>query len=516
MHISRAHGWLLFAAVALGAGCGEEFTAGNGGSGGSGVGGGQGAAPASGGGGGVVGGEGGEGGEGGAGGGAVVSDCQVPEDCLDEPGTSCVEGKCTCPSSAPAYCVPEGCIDPDASLFHCGGCDHPCEDGPNGAVACNAGECGYDCELGFADCDAGLGCETTTVDNPSSCGGCGISCLTECTGEICNDPVALAGGDNHTCVLRGGGAVWCWGANNWGQIGAPTGTNLNAFPVPVVLPPGKKVLRLAAGGRSTCAELDDASVFCWGGTANNLQQGGIVPGLSQVDELAAGGQRGCMVKGGLVQCWGVAQSPGNPLTAASSSKRVGAGDAHTCAVKLDGSAICWGENGHGQLGNGSTTDDVNPVVVSGLANADALALGYEHSCALAAGQVRCWGRGSSGQLGLGNTSDQLQAMLVTLPANVEAVYPSHTHSGARIGDKLYLWGKNDFRQTADSAVNPILTPGEYPLDQIEGASLGDLHTCVLRAGGEVLCWGSYGFGVLGNGQTSGSTATPTPVDWDGP
>jgi alpha-tubulin suppressor-like RCC1 family protein len=488
--------------------CSEEFTADDGAGGGT-----QSSAASATSGVGAAGG-GGTGG-GGTGGGEVVGDCENAEDCQDKPGTSCVEGKCTCPSAAPDYCVPEGCVDTSSTLLHCGGCDAPCDSGPHGERVCERGTCGFECHPGFDDCNEQPGCETPVQGDPSNCGGCGVVCATECVDDLCNDPVQVVAGENHTCARRAGGSVWCWGANNWGQIGANTGTNLNPVPVEVTLPPGRTATRIAAGGRAACAELDDKTLFCWGGTGNNAVIGDAVA-QSDVGQFAVGGTQGCAVKLGVIRCWTTGSTSGNPLQVLNLSKGVGVGGQHGCGIKNTDAVECWGDNGNGQLGDGSTTDSVSGVPVAGLANVEALALGKSHSCALTGGKVWCWGLGNEGQLGNGSVSDKLTPTEVPVVGNVEAIYPSFTHSGARIGDRLWMWGKNDHRQAADKGLATVNLPTEYEaLVGVTDAALGGAHTCALLQSGQLLCWGTHVWGVLGNGLAdSGETTTPTLVGWD--
>ena len=83
---------------------------------------------------------------------------------------------------------------------------------------------------------------------------------------------------------------------------------------------------------------------------------------------------------------------------------IAAGNQFTCAVKHDGSVVCWGDNTFGQLGDGSKTASDKPVLVKGLGASIAVAAGSGHACAVAAdGKVWCWGEIGNGKLGNGAT-----------------------------------------------------------------------------------------------------------------
>ncbi|MDP2720062.1 MAG: RCC1 domain-containing protein, partial [Dehalococcoidia bacterium] len=95
---------------------------------------------------------------------------------------------------------------------------------------------------------------------------------------------------------------------------------------------------------------------------------------------------------------------------------IAAGFNHSVAMLSDGTVWAWGNNGHGQLGNGTTASSTTPVPVSGLLAVIGIAAGNENTVALAiADTVRAWGNNGNGQLGNGATTDSLTPVQVTLP-----------------------------------------------------------------------------------------------------
>src|SRR5262249_33660460 len=162
--------------------------------------------------------------------------------------------------------------------------------------------------------------------------------------------------------------VWCWGDGFAGKLGNGTTTSSS---VPVQVQGLSDALSVAAGSNHTCAVRADGSVACWGYN----YYGTIGDGTSQNNRLVATAVSGL---GGVL--------------------RVSVGGNHSCAVKSDGTAACWGRNAVGQLGDLSTTPRAIPVPVTGLDNVVELAVGdditdsLEHTCALLTdGSVRCWG-----------------------------------------------------------------------------------------------------------------------------
>jgi hypothetical protein len=200
--------------------------------------------------------------------------------------------------------------------------------------------------------------------------------------------------------------------------------------------------------------------------------------------------------------------------------KVAAGGSHSCALLSTGAVVCWGLGQYGQLGNGSLVSSAQPVAVSGLSDAVALTAGNLHTCAVRrTGEVVCWGRGDGGVLGNGILTDASVSVFVTVSGLSDAVSVAagliHTCALRRTGE-VACWGINNTGQLgygrdpdegADSAV-PVPVTG---LSDAVSITADYLHTCALRATGEVVCWG-YGYeGQLGNGSITSYAKVPDAV-----
>ena len=186
----------------------------------------------------------------------------------------------------------------------------------------------------------------------------------------------------------------------------------------------------------------------------------------------------------------------------------------SCAILEDGALMCWGENGQGQLGLGDTGDRTEPARVAPGTTWRAAALGVRHSCAIRSdGSLWCWGANDEAQLGLG---DRLARG--NLPLQVEAasdwvaIAAGDKHScGIRSGGALYCWGSNADGQIGLGApVLRALAPTRVGTEVgWDGLDAGPQHTCAIRAAG-LSCWGSNNAGQLGVGDTAVRTV-PTAV-----
>jgi alpha-tubulin suppressor-like RCC1 family protein len=194
-------------------------------------------------------------------------------------------------------------------------------------------------------------------------------------------------------VLLVDGSVSCWGFNFHGQLGdglmgGDAGTEQSRA-TPRSVAGLSNIIDVAAGGDHTCAASTD-TVWCWGRGSSGQLGNGAPTGVKTPHAVNLGG--------------GVA-SPG----------QLAAGLAHTCAISgAGGDVFCWGSNESGQLGNGSTVQENAPVHASVSDAAAQIAAGSADTCALLEGnEVECWGNNEAGQVGA-----SIDATALTTPTPV--------------------------------------------------------------------------------------------------
>ncbi len=210
----------------------------------------------------------------------------------------------------------------------------------------------------------------------------------------------------------------------------------------------------------------------------------------------------------------------------SSPNKISAGLNHTCMVTDDAKVVCWGDNGIGQLGDGSTVNKNYPVPVidqnnNQITGVTGIAVGWQHSCALlGSGNVMCWGYNYNGQLGNNSPADySSKAVLVvenkdsTNPlSNVEAITAGFNFTCALLNTGgVRCWGAHDLGKLGDGATMDRRAPptSDIPLGENASAiAAGQNHACAVLASGKVKCWGYNAFGQLGDNSYANS---PTPV-----
>jgi len=442
--------------------------------------------------------------------------CTDDSDCADE--FSCLCGVCTsaceveadacsqaaaqCADLAELGCVPEDDRDEGACLPGCSD-DDECE-GFGSGLACESGVC---------VARAALETDPETDADPT---GLGLPDLDPLSG-----PARVALGFDFACVTRAG-QVWCWGENEFGQIGVP--------PDPEVLPVTPvqdldNITEIIAGEQHVCA-LDDAGrVYCWG----NNEDGQVgpesapeftcsldfsepydhpcqptptrVPDIEGATGLVANRTTTCATfDDGSLTCWGdTSYIDGDVLDLDGGARSLSFGDFDVCAIARDTDELwCAGDST-------PSFDDSGALQVD---------LAHDHAgrpasgCVLDVnGRVDCWGRDEAGQRGTGSygspTPEPGDPPAIDEGARIVKVGPEHACAILDGGD-VVCWGKNDRGQTGrPSGVAPRC--GGFPcqprpalVEGIPAAAELDVQngtTCVLSEAAQLYCWGDHDAGT---------------------
>lgn len=397
-----------------------------------------------------------------------------------------------------------------------------------------------------------------------------------CSSDACSGFSASIGvGGKFTCTIANTGKIYCWGARDKGQLGNNEVTTSSTTVPKAVAMDGFKALSVAVSSSTTkghaCAIFynenlstppSSGSVYCWG--ANDLGQLGdgtftqsAVPRpVNLGDNLAnnpstpflatsisLGQEHSCAVlegntpaSGGGLRCWGKndrgqlgdssntnSEVPTGPNISNSGSlyyqsgvMAVITGNYHTCFLSPAGTVSCFGGGNLGQLGNGSLSNSLSPVSVSGLTDVGALAAGDDFSCALKKagldqGKIFCWGSNIKGQLGTGDYSVRSSPNLVSNLGSIASISAGNNHVCAVKNDGVgYCWGDNTFGQIGDGYT---LSSGNLEPTLVSGLGndarmlvAGGNHSCVLKPGGEIMCYGQNIYFQLG---ASGSILKPS-------
>jgi alpha-tubulin suppressor-like RCC1 family protein len=311
---------------------------------------------------------------------------------------------------------------------------------------------------------------------------------------------SVTAGSGVTCGLLTDGTAWCWGRNQFGEVGDGT---LIFRGTPIAVVGGHRFTSLSAGGSHACGLTASGAAYCWG-TNFYGQLGNGADSNSREPAPVAGGLA---------------------FTAVS------AGMGYTCALTAAGSAYCWGRNSWAQLGNGSTANSNTPVAVAGGLTFRTVSTGSLVTCGVTTGNAAwCWGLDTEGELGDGPTAepDQCDGMICsTTPVAVvgglafATVSAGSDHAcGLTTGGAVHCWGSDTFGELGDS-----VTPVNYPCSiacsltpvplagglTFAAVSAGFSFSCGQTTGGATYCWGSNAYGQLGNRSSDIQRDAPVGV-----
>jgi alpha-tubulin suppressor-like RCC1 family protein len=351
-------------------------------------------------------------------------------------------------------------------------------------------------------------------------------------GSMCAAVRSMSVGWNHSCAVDHAGSVWCWGANEHGQVNATLTASVFVDPIVVELP--GPALEVATGKWSTCALLEDHAVYCWGNNeygqlGDGSGMGGqprkvALAGAGAID-LSAGAWAACVrtVEDSSIWCWGdgtlgeagssIVETTPKLIVGTAGAKQLEVGHRHVCAVDAFDRAICWGRGGQGQLGVDVTTSvNPTPLTVGNLPAVEQVTVASKTSCARdAGGVVRCWGAGSVGELGDGayraSSSNPITAVVDQV---TDVALGNYGACAVRENGTVQCWGD---LSAGDGTLIRSATPRTALLANASAISAAFFHVCAI-VDGRPQCWGEDAYGQLGRG-TRDISPVPVPVTLEG-
>ncbi|NTF18138.1 hypothetical protein G6L37_06945 [Agrobacterium rubi] len=265
---------------------------------------------------------------------------------------------------------------------------------------------------------------------------------------------------------------------------------------PVAVPITSMML---TGDRHTCAVKTNGSVYCFGsggsgrlglGDTTNRLVPTAVPALSSgVAAIAPGGIQTCALKtDGSVLCFGNGVTTPTKVNALPPSTKIAAFGDRICAITADGGLYCWAGTGTPQKVAGMETGVVN------------VGTGYAYQCAVKSdGTLWCW------------SGNGVPAKIAGI-SDVKQVAAGWAHTCAVVSNgSVYCWGTNNHGQIGDNttATRSAPTKASGISDAVQ-VSVGYDFTCAVRSNGGVMCWGFGENGKLGNNSYS-DKLVPTQV-----
>ena len=292
----------------------------------------------------------------------------------------------------------------------------------------------------------------------------------------------LAVGEGHACAVTAAGQVYCWGSNEFQQLGSSNALALcdegatPCSPTPIAVEGAPPLIGIGESLRVSCGVTVAGAAWCWG--------------------YGEGGQLGN----------GLATSSATPVAVASPEPlthiALGGSGLIACGLGASGNGYCWGPGGtHGGLGGGTTGGSDTPVAVAGGLQFSEISVGDDHACGLTpAGVAYCWGSDSHGKLGTGPDGTASSMPTPVASGLVFALISAGSeHSCALTAEgRAYCWGMPALvgSVTASNVTAPVEVAGAHKFTTL---SAGLNATCALDATGQAWCWGlSYG-GELGDG-----------------
>lgn len=326
-----------------------------------------------------------------------------------------------------------------------------------------------------------------------------------------------------SCYLDGEGYVWCWGSNQYGQLGNETFRHSSS---PIKNSYLKNIKDIAVSKGSICAVDISNRVWCWGGN-NRGQLGQDNSELYQssyplevafqkpITKVIAGFDNFCAIHtDATMSCWG--DNPFNIFNSAipgahqlkpvlypnlSDVKDLSIGIFNLCIIKNDGSLLCNGHNASGQVGDGTFEDKVSLTQLN-LTNVRSVAAGIRTTCAVTnTNEGFCWGANPSGLIG--SDTDPYQyanpnPKQITITSDISEILLGESTACAVHSDQsLFCWGSNTHGESGNGTLNENINGSDIPNLTLHSGSFTENTICGLNSENEVLCWGGNFNGQAG-------------------
>jgi len=248
--------------------------------------------------------------------------------------------------------------------------------------------------------------------------------------------------------------------------------------------------QVSAGNVHSCGVTTDNRAYCWGD--------------NDFGRLGTGSATGPETCTGAVGPFPCSTRPA-PVAGGLRFRQISAGNAYTCGVTTGYRAYCWGWNGSGQLGDGTTgTTRLAPVPVAGGRQFSRVEVNLNHTCGLSYpdGRAYCWGINTYGQLGDGTTTQRRTPVAVSGTRSFHEVSEGWDHTcGVTTDDRAFCWGRNNSGQIGDSSTaSRRLTPTRVGARHYRQLDTGDNHACAVADDHRAYCWGDGRGGQIGNGR----------------
>jgi alpha-tubulin suppressor-like RCC1 family protein len=295
-------------------------------------------------------------------------------------------------------------------------------------------------------------------------------------------------GIDSICAIQTDGSLWCWGSNDYGELGDGTTTGQ---PVPELVSPGTRWASVSISYHSVCGIQTDGSLWCWG----ENDHGELGDGTTAEQHLP------------------------ERIGASTSWASVTCGLAFACGTQVDGSLWCWGDDCVGELGDGVScacfpTEPTNchayaPEQIATSASWKTVAGSpySQHACAIQAdSSLWCWGYDGFNALGDGTANQSLSRnapeRITTATWNTITAGGNNTCGIASDGSR-WCWGNDAIGQLGDGTTTAALQPEQIGATNTwVTVTMGYEHGCGVLHDGTLLCWGGNPSGQLGDGTTT--------------